>query len=100
MPTGDEHFYALVADEVETDQLNEDTWTKALEQNGFDENNARASYVGMRVEQLKAEVRMRAVEVEREKNRKRLEKIKRVGQFVLMVLVGVALLVAFLLAVY
>ena len=54
----------------------------------------------MRVEQLKAEVRMRAVEVEREKNRKRLGKIKRVGQFVLMVLVGGALLVAFLLAVY
>jgi hypothetical protein len=100
MATGNEHFYAQVADEIETDQLYEDTWTKALEQNGFDENKARASYVGMRVEQLKAEVRMRAVEAEREENRKRLEKIKQVGQVVLIVLAGTALLVAFLLAVY
>ena len=38
MTTGDEHFYALVADELETEQLDKGAWTKALAQTGFDKD--------------------------------------------------------------
>ena len=71
MTIGDEHFYAQVDDELEAEQRDKGTWTKALAQSDFDENKARAAYVEMRVEQLKAEARMRAVEVEREAKRRR-----------------------------
>ncbi len=54
MPIGDEHFYGLVADELESER-DKGTWTKALAQNDFNEDKARATYVELRVEQLKAE---------------------------------------------
>ncbi len=67
MTTGDEHFYAQVGDELEAEQRDKGTWTKALAQSDFDENKARAAYVEMRVEQLKAEAaRMWAEEATRE----------------------------------
>ncbi len=104
MTPGDEHFYAQVAVELETEQLDQDTWTKALEQNGFDEKKARAAYVMMRVDQLTAEVQMRVVEgrreAKREVNRERLERAKPVVQFVLIILIGGVLFAAFLVAVF
>ncbi len=71
MTPGDEHFYAQLGDELEVEQRDKGTWTKALAQSDFDENKARAAYVEMRVEQLKAEARGRAEEVGREAKRRR-----------------------------
>lgn len=53
MSTGDEHFYELVANELETENLDKGAWTKALAMNDFDKERARADYVQIRVSQLK-----------------------------------------------
>ncbi|MFC2085685.1 hypothetical protein ACFLRO_00575 [Bacteroidota bacterium] len=69
MQIGDEHFYALVADELESEQLDKGTWTKAIAKNGFDKDRARATYVELRVEQLKKEAKRKEEEAKRKKDK-------------------------------
>ena len=52
----DEVLYACVATELKDSVLKEGLWTKALADNGWDEQRAKADYVNMRVAQLREEL--------------------------------------------
>lgn len=65
--TGDEHLYAKVAEELESGEMDQGLWTKALAHNEFDEAKAKADYVETRVAQMKLEIADRGDEEERER---------------------------------
>lgn len=53
----EELLYEFVATELETGSLSKGLWTKALAETGFDDAQARALYIKMRVASLQAELR-------------------------------------------
>lgn len=62
----DEAFDAAVTLEMESGQIRKGLWAKALAEAGGSEDEARAVYFRLRVEQLKAEYRQRWAEHQRE----------------------------------
>jgi len=91
MPIGDEHFYGLVADELESER-DKGTWTKALAQNDFNEDKARATYVELRVEQLKAEAAEEKADKRKESLRNRL--LRNLPMFALVALLLIVIAIA------
>jgi hypothetical protein len=53
----EELLYEFVATELESGALSKGLWTKALAETGFDDAQARALYIKMRVASLQAELR-------------------------------------------
>lgn len=57
--TNDEHLYAMVSDELARGHVRQGLWAKALAENSFDQNRAKATYLQMAVSALKEESRER-----------------------------------------
>ena len=70
-----QRFYDIVAEELRSRIIVDGLWVRSFSEAGGDDTNARAIYIGYRVEQLKAEDEaLRATAFERAKAEARREK--------------------------
>lgn len=72
-----EHFYEVVADELETGNTKKGLWTKAFVEANGDDKQTKLGYIKMRMEQLEAEEKdhvQQQLEGEQEKERQRQQK--------------------------
>jgi len=74
----DDKYYEMVSGELDSDQINTALWTKAFSLCDGDETRTKAKYIGLRVQQMKAEQdRLLAAEQEEKQQAEKDEKIRK-----------------------